>query len=59
MDAHFPMCGQSASCRHGEGLGCRTRWLSGLFQEPDLFLEDINGAVGPDQIFSLPLVSGP
>ncbi len=48
MAAHLPMCGQAASRGCDEGLGRRTRRLSGLSQESDLFLENIDGAFGPD-----------
>ncbi len=59
MATHLPVCGQAAPCRRGEGLDRRTRWLSCLSQEPDLFLENVDGTIGSDQIFCLLLVSGP
>ncbi len=49
---------QAASRGCDEGLGRRTRRLSRLPQQPDLCLEDVNGAVSADQILGLLLVSG-
>ena len=50
MVTHFLMCGQAAPRRRGEGLSRGTCRLSCLPQELDLFLKDVNGTIGPEQI---------
>ena len=56
--SHLLMRRRAASTWCSEGLGRRVHRLGRLSQVLYLLLEDINGAVGLDQVFSLLLISG-
>ena len=59
MAAHFPVRRQAAPRWCNDSLRCRTHYLSCLLQLPDLLLENVDGAVGPEQVFCLLLVGSP
>ncbi len=58
MTSYLLMLRRAASRWCNKGLGCRVHRLGRLPQVLYLFLENVDGTIGPDQVFSVLLISG-